>query len=216
MNEPEKKTGILNTFRVGLTGGIASGKTTIADMFAALGVSIIDSDELAREVVEPGEPALESIIEHFGQSVLDANGRLDRRALRRQVFSDPQKRHLLEQIIHPAVWKKLQEGSMIMGGPYQILVIPLLVESQGQGHVDRVLVVDCEEEVQINRLMSRDGESRINAENMLAAQSPRQDRLDSADDIIDGGESLEALQQRVSQLDQFYQDLAASLPQANG
>ncbi|MCH9026252.1 MAG: dephospho-CoA kinase [Proteobacteria bacterium] len=199
-------------FRVGLTGGIACGKTTVADLFAALGAHIIDTDELARDVVEPGEPALESVIEHFGSSILNDDGRLNRRALRRLVFSDPEKRHLLEQILHPAIRQRMIESSAIVRGPYQVLVIPLLVESHSDGHVDRVLVVDCDEEVQIRRLMNRDHESRENAENMLAAQISRQDRLDHADDIIDGGSSLEALQKRVKQLDQYYRELATSLP----
>ncbi len=212
MNQADLETAATNVFRVGLTGGIACGKTTVADMFAALGAQIIDTDELAREVVEPGEPALESVIEHFGSAILDDDGRLDRRALRHLVFSDPEKRHLLEQIIHPAIRQRMIESSAIVRGPYQVLIIPLLVESHSDGHVDRVLVVDCDEEVQIRRLMNRDHESRETAENMLAAQISRQDRLDHADDIIDGGSNLEALQQRVKQLDQYYRELTTSLP----
>ena len=212
MNQDDLGTAATNIFRVGLTGGIACGKTTVADMFAALGAQIIDTDELARDVVEPGEPALESVIEHFGSTILDDDGRLDRRALRRLVFSDPEKRHLLEQILHPAIRQRMIESSAIVRGPYQVLVIPLLVESHSDGHVDRVLVVDCDEEVQLRRLMNRDHESRETAENMLAAQISRQDRLDHADDIIDGGSGLEALQQRVKQLDQYYRELTTSLP----
>ena len=212
MNQDDLGTAATNMFRVGLTGGIACGKTTVADMFAALGAQIIDTDELAREVVEPGEPALESVIEHFGSAILNDDGRLDRRALRRLVFSDPEKRHLLEQILHPAIRQRMIESSAIVRGPYQVLVIPLLVESHSDGHVDRVLVVDCDEEVQIRRLMNRDHESRETAENMLAAQISRQDRLDHADDIIDGGSSLESLQQRVRQLDRYYRELTTSLP----
>ncbi len=212
MNQDDLRTAATNIFRIGLTGGIACGKTTVADMFAALGAQIIDTDELARDVVEPGEPALESVIEHFGSTILDDDGRLDRRALRRLVFSDPEKRHLLEQILHPAIRQRMIESSAIVRGPYQVLVIPLLVESHSDGHVDRVLVVDCDEEVQIRRLMNRDHESRETAENMLAAQISRQDRLDHADDIIDGGSGLEALQQRVKQLDQYYRELTTSLP----
>lgn len=212
MNQADLETAATNVFRIGLTGGIACGKTTVADMFAALGAQIIDTDELAREVVEPGEPALESVIEHFGSAILDDDGRLDRRALRRLVFSDQEKRHLLEQIIHPAIRQRMIESSAIVRGPYQVLIIPLLVESHSDGHVDRVLVVDCDEEVQIRRLMNRDHESRETAEKMLAAQISRQDRLDHADDIIDGGSNLEALQQRVKQLDRYYRELTTSLP----
>ncbi len=212
MNQADLGTAATNIFRIGLTGGIACGKTMVADMFAALGAHIIDTDELARDVVEPGEPALESIIEHFGSSILDDDGRLDRRALRRLVFMDPEKRHVLEQILHPAIRQRMIESSAIVRGPYQVLVIPLLVESHSDGHVDRVLVVDCDEEVQIRRLMNRDHESRETAEKMLAAQVSRQRRLDHADDIIDGGSGLEALQQRVKQLDQYYRELTTSLP----
>ncbi|MFB3064435.1 MAG: dephospho-CoA kinase, partial [Gammaproteobacteria bacterium] len=118
MNQPDSKIAAMNMFRVGLTGGIACGKTTIADMFAALGVHIIDTDELAREVLEPGEPAMESVIEHFGSSILDDDGRLDRRALRRLVFSDPEKRRLLEQIVHPVIRQRMAEYSAILRGPY--------------------------------------------------------------------------------------------------
>ena len=212
MDQSDLPTAATNMFRVGLTGGIACGKTTVADLFAALGAHIIDTDELARDVVEPGEPALESVIEHFGSSILNDDGRLNRRALRRLVFSDPEKRHLLEQILHPSIRQRMIESSAIVRGPYQVLVIPLLVESHSDGHVDRVLVVDCDEEVQIRRLMNRDHESRENAEEMMATQISRQDRLDHADDIIDGESSLEALQQRVKQLDQYYRELATSLP----
>lgn len=197
-------------FRVGLTGGVASGKTTVADMFAALGAAIIDTDELAREVVEPGEPALDTIIEHFGPSILDDTGNLDRRSLRHRVFADADQRHVLEQIVHPVIQQRIAELSATLGGPYQIVVIPLLVETNTQGTVDRVLLVDCDEEIQIRRLMQRDGESREQAREMLAAQSHRQARLEVADDIIDGDWGLERLRERVGELDRFYRDLASA------
>lgn len=214
MTEKERAQQPEAVFRVGLTGGIASGKTTVADMFSSLGAQIIDTDELAREVVEPGEPALDTIIESFGDSVLDDTGNLDRRSLRHKVFANPDERHRLEQIVHPAIYQRIAEYSASLGGPYQVVVIPLLVETNSQGLVDRVLVVDCDEETQIRRLTLRDGETREQAEEMLAAQSPRQARLEAADDIIDGTWSLERLSKRVGELDQFYRELAGCLPQS--
>src|SRR5579863_7788286 len=139
-------------FRVGLTGGIASGKSTVAGFFGALGVPIIDTDQVARDVVEPGQPPLERLVERFGQSILTPDGHLDRPALRNIVFSDPNARADLEALTHPAIGAAVEARSASSGGTYQILVIPLLVEKSISSHVDRVLVVDCAEAFQRQRL----------------------------------------------------------------
>src|SRR5277367_1936716 len=138
-------------FRVGLTGGIASGKSTATKFFADLGVPIIDTDQVARDVVEPGQPPLERLVERFGNTILTEDGHLDRPALRNIVFSDPKARADLEALTHPAIGTALEARSALAGGPYQILVIPLLVEKNLKAHFDRVLVVDCDEALQIRR-----------------------------------------------------------------
>ena len=139
-------------YRVGLTGGIASGKSTAAKFFGALGVPILDSDQIARDVVEPGQPPLERLVERFGPKILTPDGHLDRPALRDIVFSDPKARADLEALTHPAIGAAMEARSASAGGPYQILVVPLLVEKNLSSHVDRVLVVDCDEELQMRRL----------------------------------------------------------------
>src|SRR5882762_4752461 len=142
-------------YRVGLTGGIASGKSTAAKFFGALGVPILDSDQVAREVVKPGQPPLERLVERFGPSILTPDGHLDLPPLREIVFSDPRARADLEALTHPAIGAAMEARSAAAGGPYQILVIPLLVEKNLGSNVNRVLVVDCEEQLQIRRLRAR-------------------------------------------------------------
>ena len=142
-------------YRVGLTGGIASGKSTAAKFFGALRVPILDSDQIARDVVEPGQPPLGQLVERFGPSILTPDGHLDRPALREIVFSDPRARADLEALTHPAIGAAMEARSAAAGGPYQILVIPLLVEKNLSAHVDRVLVVDCEPETQVARVVAR-------------------------------------------------------------
>src|SRR5579863_6258202 len=154
-------------FRVGLTGGVASGKSTAAKFFGALGVPIIDTDQVARDVVEPGQPPLERLIERFGPTILTPDGHLDRPALRNIVFSDPKARADLEALTHPAIGAAMEARSATAGGPYQILVIPLLVEKNLSSHVDRVLVVDCAEAFQRQRLAARDGSSPAEAQSIL-------------------------------------------------
>jgi dephospho-CoA kinase len=196
-------------YRVGLTGGIASGKSTAADFFAAFGVPILDSDEVARKVVEPGQPPLERLVERFGPSILTPDGRLDRPALRNIVFSDPRARADLEALTHPAIGAAMEARSAEAGGPYQILVIPLLVEKNLSSHVDRVLVVDCDEALQISRMHRRDGSSREQAEAILRAQVPRAVRLEAADDVISNDADIDSVQKQVSALHGAYLKLAA-------
>jgi dephospho-CoA kinase len=195
--------------RIGLTGGIASGKSTVARLFEALGVPVIDTDQLAREVVEPGEPALAAVVEGFGPGVLAADGRLDRRALRARVFADPVARERLEAILHPAIRAALAGRSADAGGPYQVWVIPLLVEGGQVDRVDRVLVVDCPAEVQLARLIGRDGETPDSARAILAAQATRGQRLAVADDVIVNDGSEAALPPQVAALDAKYRELCS-------
>jgi len=196
-------------FRIALTGGIASGKTTVADIFAALGVPVIDTDVIAREVVEPGQPALAKVVDAFGTGILEADGRLDRRHLRERIFTDPDARRRLEAILHPAIRAEMERQSSTAGGPYQVLVIPLLTEGRRRDHVDRVLLVDVPEELQIQRLMCRDGVSHEQAQASLNAQATRAERIAMADDIVRNTGRPGDLRDRVAELHAQYLGLAA-------
>jgi dephospho-CoA kinase len=195
-------------FRVGLTGGIASGKSTVAKLFEALGVPVIDTDVLARDVVAPGTALLAQIADRFGTHVRLPDGNLDRAAMRKIVFADPAARAELEQMTHPAIRALLEQRSAEAGGDYQLLVIPLLVESADPGRVDRVLVVDCSEELQIRRLQARDGATLEQARAILAAQATRQQRLSAADDVVVNEGDLHALRDQVARLHSRYLGLA--------
>ena len=140
---------------IGLTGGIASGKTTVADLFAGHGVPVLDTDVISREVVAPGTQGLQKVRAAFGDAILEPDGSLNRAALRQRIFEDPDARRQLEAIVHPLVFDALDRGLRTAGGPYQIHVIPLLVETGLQNRIDRVLVIDCEREVQLARLLAR-------------------------------------------------------------
>jgi dephospho-CoA kinase len=194
--------------RIGLTGGIASGKSTVADLFEALGAQIIDTDVIARDVVARGQPALAEIREAFGPGVIDESGALDRRAMRELVFSDEQKRRQLESILHPRIVDETVRQSEALDGTYQVIVVPLLTGSKLRAFVDRVLVVDCDEATQIRRLLARDAESEEQARRILAAQSTREERLAIADDVINNDGDLDAARKQVSELHEIYQSLA--------
>lgn len=195
--------------RIGLTGGIASGKTTVADLFAARGATVLDTDVIAREVVEPGRPALGALVNALGGGILDGAGRLDRAELRRRLFEDAATRRDIEAILHPAILAELERQALRAPGPYQVFVIPLLVENRLEKVVDRVLVVDCPEEAQLRRLEARDGESRESALRMLATQATREQRLASAHDVIDNGGPAADLPAQVAALDLKYRGMAA-------
>lgn len=194
--------------RIGLTGGIASGKSAVSAEFAALGIPVHDADIIARELVEPGRPALERIVAMLGPGSVDSDGRLDRRRMRERVFADPEARRLLESILHPAVRLELVRRSEATNAPYQILVIPLLLENDLKTLVDRILVVDVPEEVQLERLLVRDQLAPMQARQMLAAQTTRQARLAAADDVIVNTGSRDQLHSAVQELHSRYLGLA--------
>ena len=190
--------------RVGLTGGIASGKTTVANVFSGLGAGVIDTDRLAREVVAPGEPGLAAVREAFGSSVISNSGRLDRRALRKLVFANPEDRRSLEAILHPLIRGRTSEKLDQLDAPYALVVVPLLFETGFEALVDRVAVVDCPRDVQLERLRARDGIDNAEAEAMLSAQANRDTRLARADDVIDNSGDWERTRERVRELDAQY------------
>ncbi len=198
----------MKILRIGLTGGIASGKSTVADLFAALEVPVIDTDKIAREVVEPGQPPLEKLVERFGAGILTPEGHLDRPKLREIVFSDPLARADLEALTHPAISSAVEALAAAAGGPYQILVIPLLVEKGLGKRLDRVLVVDCPEALQRQRLQARDGSTPEQAQAILDAQASRTARLKAADDVILNETAVATLHPQVEALHHRYLELA--------
>ena len=191
-----------------LTGGIASGKTAASDAFAALGVPIVDTDRIAREVVEPGSEGLAEVAAAFGAEIL-TGGELDRAALRRRIFEDPDARRRLEAILHPRIAAEARSRLADLDSPYAILVVPLLIESGLFTEADRVLVIDAPESLQLQRLIERDGVTRADAEAALAAQSTRDRRLARADDVIVNTGSLDALRREVERLDARYRRLGS-------
>ncbi|MFN2308145.1 MAG: dephospho-CoA kinase [Gammaproteobacteria bacterium] len=195
--------------RVGLTGGIGSGKSTVAALFAALGAPVIDTDLIARELVEPGQPALAEILSRFGADLLDAAGRLDRARLGAHVFADAGRRQALEAILHPRIQAEAQRRLADLDAPYALLVVPLLFEAGWQGQIDRILVVDVPEPVQRTRVAARDGLAAAQIEAILAAQASRERRRAGADDLIDNSGDPAALAPQVAALHQHYLRLAS-------
>ena len=203
-----KAPGGNRAFRVGLTGGIASGKSTVADFFAELGVPVVDTDLIAREVVSISSPALEEIRTAFGPDVISADGTLDRAAMRKIVFADDGKRRLLESILHPRIRELAFRRADQASAPYVIIVVPLLFESPMRNAMDRILVLDCSVETQIKRLLARDCETEEQANKIIAAQATRDERLSIADDVITNDGDLEATRREVGRLHRRYLALA--------
>ncbi|MDT3737709.1 MAG: dephospho-CoA kinase [Denitratisoma sp.] len=198
------------TFLVGLTGGIGSGKSAAASLFEALGAAVVDTDVIAHELTAPGGAAIESIRCAFGDKVIDARGALDRAVMRLKVFADASAKARLEAILHPLIRAEADRRSAAARAPYVVLVVPLLVESGGyRSRVRRVVVVDCPEEVQVARVMSRSGLSAEEARAIMAAQVSREQRLAVADDVIDNGGDLAALRPQVEALHRRYLEMAA-------
>ena len=193
---------------VGLTGGIGSGKSAAADLFAAKGVELVDTDVLAREVVEPGTPALAAIAEHFGDEILGADGGLDRAKLRGIVFAQPAEKDWLEALLHPLISELLRSRLASFQGPYCLLVSPLLLETEQAALVDRILVIDIDREGQLQRTLRRDGSSQATVEAIIDSQISREERLARADDIISNKGTLEDLARAVDQQHARYLQLS--------
>ena len=196
---------------VGLTGGIGSGKSAVADAFAALGAEVTDTDRLAHAVTAPGEPGHAGVVRAFGTAYVLPDGKLDRAKLRECVFADAAARALLEGILHPLIRAAAAREVAAWTSPYGLLVVPLLFERGGhKGLVQRVLVVDCPEDVQLQRVMARSGLTEATVRAIMAAQLPRAERLARADDVLDNGGPIEAIAPQVAALDRRYRALAAA------
>lgn len=194
---------------VGLTGGIGSGKTAASDYFSELGIEVVDADIASRTVVEPGKPALQKIAEHFGADILQADGSLDRALLRSKIFSDPDDKTWLENLLHPLIAEQVFSELEAASSDYAIFVSPLLIESQQDLICDRVLVIDVPEEVQIERTTRRDSNDANQVKRMIASQATREQRLEKATDVLLNTGTLEALHKELDLLHNRYQQLAA-------
>lgn len=192
--------------RIGLTGGIGCGKSTVAALFQRHGVPVIDADRIARELVEPGQPALEEVLDCFGQELRRPDGQLDRARLRRKVFGDPAARARLEGILHPRIYAEIARRCQLLQGPYLVCCIPLLIETGGERFVDRILVVDCPPHLQRQRLRPR-GLTDDEIDAILASQAPREKRIAAAQEILENIGTLNDLDRQVEQLHRFYLSL---------
>lgn len=196
-------------FIIGLTGGIASGKTTVANLFhEKFGIGIVDADIVAREVVAPGTPGLKKIVNHFGSDIIDADGNLDRSQLRERIFSNPNEKQWLNNLLHPMIRAKMKQDLGIITTPYALLVVPLLVENQLQSMADRILVVDVSQETQLRRTIIRDKVSKEQVQAILASQASREERLASADDVIKNDKDDTNLLSQVEALHTHYLSLS--------
>jgi dephospho-CoA kinase len=192
------------TLLIGLTGGIGTGKSTVCKLFAERGVAVIDADAIAKELVALDQPALQAIVQEFGKSIIDAQGRLRRDRLRSIVFSDPERRKRLEKLLHPLILEEMLSRANRAGGPYCILCIPLLIETAQSSAVDRVLVVDAPEALQIQRVIERDHLTIDEIKAIMQAQASREERLEAADDIIMNDSDITQLAEQVQDLHQKY------------
>ncbi|OAI24372.1 dephospho-CoA kinase [Methylomonas koyamae] len=196
--------------KIGLTGGIGCGKTTVCRLFAELGVPVVDADLIARSLVEPGQPALQAIVQAFGTEILQADGSLDRAKLRQAIFSDPEQRRRLDGIMHPLVYARIAADVAALQAAYCLIAVPLLLESKNPYAVDRILVVDCPQSAQIERVVTRDKLSAEQAQAIVASQMPRPQRLARADDVIDNSAGPEQLAEQVKSLHNSYIFLATA------
>ncbi|MAO68636.1 MULTISPECIES: dephospho-CoA kinase [Idiomarina] len=199
------------TYVVGVTGGIGSGKSAATAEFEKLGITIVDADVVARQVVMPGTPCLQAIAEHFGNQLLTEGGELNRKALRQRVFSNPQEKEWLNKLLHPAIREEIISQLEQADSPYVILSAPLLLENGLEKYCQRVLVIDVPESLQISRTIQRDDSPKKEVEAIMKAQLSRSERLNKANDVLNNDGSLEQLEQQVLQLHQRY--LAATVAQ---
>ena len=199
----------MSNYVVGVTGGIGSGKTTVTDTFAAYGIDVIDADVIARDVVALGSPALEAIRDHFGAEVINADGTLNRPALRQRVFADESEKNWLNQLLHPLIREGIEARLQAAASPYCMLSAPLLLENKLTYLCDRVLVVDVSEANQMKRTMDRDNNNEEQVRAIMQAQITRAERLAAADDIIDNNGPVVEIKSQAKALHQQYLDLAA-------
>lgn len=199
--------------RIGLTGGIGSGKTTVANLFGHYGIPVLDADEIARQIVEPGHPAYDPVVTQFGETILTENKSIDRAKLRNMVFNDPTKRKQLEAIIHPLVRQEISRRLSQLNAPYCIVVVPLLIESGLNNMIDRILVIDAPEPLQIERVMQRNDLPADEVKKIIQTQIPRDKRIAYADDVIVNDSDIVHLQDKVKSLHATY--LTAAKPNNN-
>ena len=195
---------------IGLSGGIASGKTIVSDEFSSLGADIIDTDIIARELIFPGSETLNEIVSVFGENVLQDDGNLNRKLMRQIIFSEKDKKITLEKIMHPKIQNKVKQKIQSASGQYQLIVVPLLLQSPILDFIHRVLIIDCDEKIQINRLIKRDNISEELAKKMIENQSKREERLAIADDVILNEGRLEEIKHEVKKLNDFYIKISSS------
>jgi dephospho-CoA kinase len=201
---------------VGLTGGIGSGKSTVADLFVARGATLVDTDAIAHELTAPGGAAMSALRARFGDGIVRADGGLDRAAMRRRVFADAEAKAALEGILHPLIRAESDRRCALAQAPYVILAVPLLVESGSyRARCDRVLVVDCDPAIQVARVMARSALSEAEVRAIMATQATREARLAVADDVVDNGGSVEALVPQIDTLHRAYLDAALTKVKAN-
>lgn len=199
---------IQGKFIVGLTGGIGSGKSTVARLFAKLNVDVVDTDKIAREIVRPGSELLDKIVNKFGEKILDDDGSLNRAKMREIIFNDLHAKQWLESLLHPVIYQHMYQQILATTSPYCIVIIPLLVESHIPYPIDRILVVDSTEEQQIERIMQRDHVSEQAVKNIIAAQASRKEKLKIADDVIENTQDEKYLQKLVEALHKLYSRIA--------
>lgn len=193
---------------IGLTGGIGCGKSTVTNLFQAIRVPVIDADEISHEIVQPGQPALKEITKLFGHHLLNDDGSLDRSLMREIIFKQPDAKEALERLLHPIVFKTMHEHLSKLNSPYAILSIPLLLETQYQSEVDRVLVIDCPEATQITRVAQRDQLDKETIRAIMQTQCSRDTRLELADEILENNGSLESLNLDIQKLHAFYLEMS--------
>ncbi len=190
--------------KIGLTGGIGSGKSTACEIFSGLGVPVIDADAIAHKVVKPGMPALQSIIDEFGVKIITKDGYLKRKELRDRIFKNESDRRKLEGILHPVIYKEIARQTKGISSPYCIISIPLLLETGASDVIDRILVIDVSTELQLSRASVRDNASLKNIETIIHSQISRDDRLAAADDMLNNEGDIENLRRQISDLHRFY------------
>lgn len=193
---------------VGLTGGIGSGKSAAANFFQNEGITVIDADDLSREVIEEGTPGFASIVEYFGSKIIDSDGSINREHLRKEVFDDDKKKKLLESIIHPLVRELMVKKIAASKSPYSIVMVPLIFETNSMSNYDRILVIDCDPKIQLERAMLRDNNSKAQIKKIMDSQCSREERISIANDIIPNNDTLENLKIRSIAMHKFYLGLS--------